>query len=220
MKLHHLLTVIALGFPLASQAESEFSYDYVELSVAHTTVERDETDGESNGNKYALKFSKELFFQVIAKVDALYLNADNKTETSSGLVESEIKGYGYDLQLGRYFELHNRVHAVVVARHARLHSQVTYKGSNQLGPYMGKVNDVDLSFAINTGLRIHLDSEKRFELMPNISTNFHDEGEADTSYELGLGFAPIKELQVIAGYSTTPSDDNNSTFSAAVRWNF
>lgn len=221
MKLRHFLPAIALALPLASQAESEFSYDYLEFSTSYLTTEVEDSNDDLTANMLAISFSKELLFQVFTNVDVLYMNIDDEVDNDAASVELETNGYGLSLSLGRYFELHNRVNAVVTAQHTRIHSdsrsKVTVAG---VGELKSKDNDVQLSYSIDTGLRVHLDSEKRFEFMPNITTDYYDGNDTDTTLELGFGFTPIKDLQLIATYASTPEKLDNSTFSAAVHWNF
>jgi hypothetical protein len=219
MKLSHLLPAIALAFPLAGYAESEFSYDYLELSATHITAELKETDDELSANRYTFKFSKEFLFQLFARADMVYLNADNKVELEGDSVQIKQDSYGYNLHFGRYFELHNRVDALITLGHSRGHSTVDtkYSGANIIGEIKRKENDVDLSNSIDASLRIHLDSEKRFELSPAVRTRFDSDG-TDTGLELGFGFNPMKNLQLVAAYLTEPGDLDYQTVSLGARW--
>lgn len=221
MKLSHLLPAIALAFPLASYAESEFSYDYLELSATHMIAELEETNDELSANRYAFKFSKELPFQLFTRADVIYQNADNKVDVNGNTVRVRQDTYGYRLHLGRYFELHNRVNALVTLAHSRGHSNIEQKitGANIVGEIKHKENDVDLSNGIDAGLRIHLDNEKRFEFSPIVRTRFDSDG-TDTAFEVGFGFKPIKNLQLLATYLTEPSDANLQQASLGARWHF
>ena len=223
MKLSHLLPAIALAFPLASYAESEFSYDYLELSATQITAELEETNDELSANRYAFKFSKELPFQLFTRADVIYQNADNKVDVNGNGNTVRVKQdtYGYILHLGRYFELHNRVNALVTLVHSRGHSNVEQKITRTgiVGDIKYKKNDVDLNSGIDAGLRIHLDSEKRFEFSPVVRTLFDSDG-TDTAFEVGFGFKPLQNLQLLATYLTEPGDANLQQASLGARWHF
>ena len=221
MKLRHFLPAIALALPLASYAESEFSYDYLELSATQITAELEETNDELSANQYAFKFSKELPFQLFTRADVIYQNADNKVDVNGNTVRVKQDTYGYRLHLGRYFELHSRVNALVTLTHSRGHSTVeqTITRTDIVGGIKYKENDVGLNSGIDAGLRIHLDSEKRFEFSPVVRTLFDSDG-TDTAFEVGFGFKPIQNLQLLATYLTEPSDANLQQVSLGARWHF
>jgi hypothetical protein len=220
MKLRHFLPAIALAFPLVSQAESEFSYDYLELSTSYAVNEVENSSDDISGNLFSLGFSKELFFQTFVGINALYNTIDSKIDFEMNSLEFESEGYGYSLLVGRYFKLHNRIDALVSAKHTRFHSEDTVKVSSGFDERKSKNRDVQFNSSIDTGLRIHLDSSQQFELMPNIVTHFYDDSDVDTVLELGFGYAPMKSLQLIATYSKTPEKLDRNTYSAAIRWNF
>lgn len=222
MKLQYFLPAIILALPFVSQAESEFSYDYLQFDTGYGTSEIEGTDDNYTSYRQLLGLSKELPYQIFLQADLGYLSADIKVDSEFGSSESTSDLYGYDISIGRYFIMHNRLNALISLRHSRSHSTTTYKATSKLSNsvFEGEIKDVHLTYSFDTSLRIQLDSAGRFELMPSITTTFYDEDDIDTWLMLNFGFKPIEKVQLVIGYLTIPSEVENHSITAGARWNF